>query len=245
MEFNQQIKPATGDAGLLMEDFSQSLREMRNALAVPNVPDRAAALLEELIISGRVKPGSRIIEESLARDLGISRTSLREALIYLEKAGLIAREGKAKRIIRTASRTDIIELYEMWSILESEAAAAACELAGPDVVAELERLLADMDRATDNTSYQYVNLEFHRTLALPCPNSMLRQAYIDCVKKIRWAWALTIPQHSGRADSGDDHQRIFEAYVARDSDKVRKLVRAHLLRGRARFLAGPPPRPRN
>ncbi len=219
-----------------MDEFTQALRSMREILAVPNLPERAAALLEELIISGKVKPGSRIIEETLARDLGISRTSLREAVICLEKAGLIAREGKTGRVIRTVSRNDVLEIYDMWAILESEAAASACTVAGPEALKDLRRLLGEMREASDRASYQFANLEYHRALTTPCPNVTLREAYLDCLKKIRWAWALMIPRHGARSDPGDEHERIYEAYAARDAAKVRELIRAHILRGRSTFL---------
>ena len=219
-----------------MDDFTLALRSMREVLAVPNLADRAAALLEELIISGKVKPGSRIIEETLARDLGISRTSLREAVLCLEKAGMIVREGKTGRVIRTVSPNDVLEIYDMWAILESEAAATACAVAGSDALRELRRLLSEMRNAPDRESYQFANLEYHRALTSPCPNATLREAYLDCLKKIRWAWALMIPRHDKRGDRGEEHEQIYEAYAARDAVKVRDLTRAHILKGRDTFL---------
>lgn len=219
-----------------VDDFTKSLQSMREVLAVPNLADRAAALLEELIISGKVKPGSRIIEETLARDLGISRTSLREAVICLEKTGLIAREGKTGRVIRAFSPKDVLESYEMWAILESEAAAMGCELADAEALAKLRQLLQDMAVASDHQTYQFANLEFHRMLTVPCPNATLREAYHECLKKIRWAWAVMIPRHARRVDTGDEHERIYDAFAARDGGRVRELVRQHHMAGRSSFL---------
>ena len=90
--------------------------------------------------------------------MGISRTSLREALIYLENTGLITREGKAKRVVRTISRKDVQDLYELWALLESEAAAAACLVTDPETLIELQRLLEQMDHLPDRTPTKWPTL---------------------------------------------------------------------------------------
>jgi DNA-binding GntR family transcriptional regulator len=214
-----------------MLEISEALGGIRPTLRVPSLSERVAGHIERLILEGRVRPGSRIVEEVLARELGISRASLREALINLENAGLIAREGRNTRVIRTLTSSDIVELYEMWTILEAEATAMACQTATAVEQTRIAEIMAAMEAAQDRASYHHLNLEFHRSLVAPCRNRRLVEAYDSCLKQVRWAWALAIAQAGDPESSRREHRAIAEAYFARDAERTQRLVRGHLSAG--------------
>jgi DNA-binding GntR family transcriptional regulator len=217
-----------------MLDFSDAAGAIRLSLHLPSLAERVAARIEELILDGQIRPGARIIEESLSRDLGISRASLREALFALESAGLIAREGRGGRVIRTLTHEDIVELYELWTILETEGAVMACQSSSPADHARIAGIITSMDTAADRTAYHRLNLEFHRAMMAPCRNRRLVEAYDFCLKQVRWAWALAIAKAGDPAASQREHRAIAEAYVARDADRLRPLVHDHLSAGAVR-----------
>ena len=217
-----------------MFDIGDAASTIRTALRVPSLGERVTAHIEQLILEGRVRPGSRIIEESLARELGISRASLREALIALENAGLIVRETRNARAIRTLTPEDIVELYEMWTILEAEAAAMACRTATAVERSRIAEIMEEMEAATDRPTYHRLNLEFHRCLVAPCPNRRLIEAYDACLKQVRWAWALSIAAAGEPEISRVEHRAIAEAYFAGDAKRTHRLVRAHLSAGAER-----------
>jgi DNA-binding GntR family transcriptional regulator len=200
-----------------------------------------ATYIESLIVEGRIRPGSRVVEESVARELGVSRSSLREAIIALESMGLIVRDGRSGRKIRHLDDRDVEELYEMWAITESEAAAMACEVAGDDDFGALRGLLDEMDGAASRASrqtYHRLNLAFHQAMVRPCPNRRLVEAYETCLRQIRWAWALLISGAGDAETSQLQHREIAHAYFAREAERVRTLVRQHLSSGPSRSRGG-------
>jgi DNA-binding GntR family transcriptional regulator len=218
-----------------MLDLLEAAEEIRPSLRIPSLAERVAGHIEQLILAGRIRPGSRIVEEALARDLAISRTSLREALIGLENAGLIARNGRTGRVIGTLTQDDVGELYQLWTILETEAAAIACQAASAPDHERITGLMAAMEQAEDCAAYHRLNLEFHMALVKPCPNRRLVEAYVACLKQVRWAWALAIAGAAAPVISRREHRAIAKAFFARDADRVRQLVRAHLTAGPERI----------
>jgi DNA-binding GntR family transcriptional regulator len=221
-----------------MTDALRAVGDIRDSLHLPGLATRLSQRLEQLILQGLLKPGSRLVEETLARELGISRTSLREAVLVLEQSGLIVRVERNTRVIRTLDEQDVRELYELWAILESEAAAAACLVATEEDRAAIRRLIVAMEKATAGTDYHLINLDFHSALVAPCPNRRLIETYAACLKQIRWAWALAIAHVSDLRESRREHRQIVRAYLARDAAAVRELCRAHINSGSLRAGIG-------
>jgi len=217
-----------------MLELLAAARAARDTLRTPSLGARVSQLIEQLILDGRIGPGVRIIEENLAGSLGISRTSLREAMIGLEQAGLLSRDERGGRFIRTMTGADLRDLYEGWAILESEAAALACGEATDTDHRDIGALLAEMDRPMELAAYHRLNLTFHRALVRPCRNRWLLETYDGCVKQIRWAWALAISQAGEPRVSQKEHKSIFAVYCRRDAERTRALVRRHLARGAQR-----------
>lgn len=220
-----------------MNDLLISARKSRKDLVVPSLATRLTSVLEDLILSGRAKPGSRIIEEDLAREFGISRSSLREAIVGLEQAGYITRDGKKNgRIIRPLTFEDARDRYQVYAILESEAVAAACTAASELDIHRLDDLLGRMSAATKEKDYQFLNLEFHTQLARPCPNRALLEVYGNAFKQVRWAWALGVITLTESSDSRSEHARVLDAYRTRDSLAVKAIHRAHVEAGFERLM---------
>jgi len=218
-----------------MNDVLAALGTIRPELKVPSRSARVATHIEQLILDGTLPPGSRLVEETISRHLGISRSSLREAVIGLEKSGLVRRDGNT-RVIRQLLDRDVAELHAMWTILEAEAAAMACAHASAKTIASLRRTLELMDNVDDQAAFHRLNLEFHKTLVVPCPNAHLVAAYVSCLNQIRLAGALAFGRPSDMLTSRSEHHRIAEAYFARDAHCTLDLIRAHLAAG-ARSVA--------
>ena len=220
-----------------MNDVLVAFGSLQAELNVPTLSARLAQHIEQLILRGALRPGARLIEETIARHLGISRGSLREAMIGLEAAGLIAREGSA-RVIRRFTHDDLVELYEMWTILEGEAAGMACVTALASDHSLIVTLMREMEVTTDLDIFRELNLDFHQALVAPCPNTRLVKTYTDCLKQIRWAGAISLGgTNSDTETSCREHRQIAQSYFGRDAQCVRELVRAHLSAGAGRFLA--------
>ena len=143
--------------------------------------------------------------------------------------------GKSGRSIRQLTDRDVQELYQLWTILEPEAAALACMRATELDHALIRSVMYEMiDVAHDRKAYHRLNLAFHRALMKPCDNARLLQSYYACIKQVSWAWALAISKAGDPEVSIGEHQEIADAYISRNPEETRRLVREHLTEGARR-----------
>src|SRR5437870_8767566 len=88
---------------------------------VRNASVAATEVIREAIIDGRLEPGRRLKEEDLARELGISRTPVREALLMLQAEGLVVATPNRGAIVRVHDAEDLDDLYQLRALLEGHA----------------------------------------------------------------------------------------------------------------------------
>src|ERR1700682_3154662 len=110
---------------------------------VQNASVAATELIREAILEGRLEPGARLKEEELARELGISRTPVREALLMLQAEGLIETVPNRGAVVRTHDADDLIDLYQLRALLEGYAARQAAARVSDE---ELDLLRESCDR---------------------------------------------------------------------------------------------------
>ncbi|UYO01248.1 MAG: GntR family transcriptional regulator [Devosia sp.] len=133
---------------------------------------RALMGVRDLIVSGELRPGSRLSEVALAEKLGISRTPLRAALAHLGQEGLIDAIPSGGYAVRSFTREDVIDAIELRGVLEGTALRLAAERGvAPARMTELHRLLAELDQtqkgeveAMDFDRYVDLNATFHEKL---------------------------------------------------------------------------------
>src|SRR5437867_6791605 len=92
---------------------------------VQNASVAATELIRQAILDGRLEPGSRLKEEELARELGISRTPVREALLMLQAEGLVDAVPNRGAMVRVHTPEDLDDLYQLRALLEGYAARRA------------------------------------------------------------------------------------------------------------------------
>lgn len=128
--------------------------------------DRITEFLWECIVNGRIRPGTRLVERQLAEQLGISRVPVREALIQLEKDGLIISKPDGRYVIELTEQ-DIHKLYEVRRVLERLAVELATQNTSPECADVLCNKLQDMQQAVvrqDRSAYVRNDIEIHRLI---------------------------------------------------------------------------------
>src|SRR6201996_5787975 len=125
----------------------------------------ALAALRQAILSGDVAPGQRLVEEELAAVLGVTRQSLRAALLDLTAEGLVERIPNRGARVRVVTTEEAVAITECRMALEALCAAKAAERITDDEAAELRRLGEALERAVTEGSpleYSELNRELHR-----------------------------------------------------------------------------------
>lgn len=175
----------------------------------------------------------RLDERSLAEQLGISRTPLREAIARLESDGLLRVIPRKGVYVQRKSLEEILEMIVAWAALESMAARLASERASDSEIASLRRIALKYNQSAVDThisEYSDDNIRFHQRILEISKCSLLGQM-ADGLFMHMQAVRLRAMNEGNRAHrSVVDHAEIIEALEARDADLSARLVREHTMR---------------
>lgn len=143
--------------------------------------DMVTELLYDDIISLRIAPGTKLNVNQIAASLGISRTPVAEAIAHLTEIGfVVSHPGQSGSYVLELNLLDMINLYQVRSAIESEAASLCAHCAGDDIVRELA-LLADAFKDSvikrDIMGMKETDMPFHRLIVESCGNPYIVQSY--------------------------------------------------------------------
>jgi DNA-binding FadR family transcriptional regulator len=202
---------------------------------------KAVGSIQELIASGEYRPGSRLPpERELAEQFGMSRPTIREAIIALEAKGLVSvKTGSGVYILEQDERStgfgytvSAFELVEARVIIEGEAAALAAEMITSEELEQMREAVEQM--ATEPGSSSVADQRFHLILSGATKNrvfsSMIKQLWDaqENLEHIHQAHqSVCMNDHQRRID---EHQAIYDALVQRDANAARYAMRKHFSR---------------
>ena len=175
----------------------------------------------------------RMDERTLADQLGISRTPIREAIMRLEQEGFVEIQPRRGVFIKRKSLTEILEMVMVWAALESMAARLACTEATNAEIGEL-RLIGQRytkDKAKANLSeYSEANIEFHLCILNISKCGMLQEIAEGLFTHLKAVRRRGLTDQSRADRSVVDHMNIIEAIEDRNAELASELVREHTLR---------------
>ena len=128
------------------------------------VSDRIAETLKKRILSGELAEQTRLRQDALASEFGVSHIPVREALRHLAAEGLVTIRPHQGATVSTLSAAEAQELLEVRSVLELQALRWALPHAGDDVIRRAEESLAQAERCADVSQWMHANWAFHSTL---------------------------------------------------------------------------------
>jgi GntR family transcriptional regulator, vanillate catabolism transcriptional regulator len=231
---------------------------MTDAEIAPSQTAQAQQRLRELIVSGALMPGERLLEVPLAERLGVSRTPVRAALLRLAEEGLLdaALSGGGYRV-RQFSRQDVRDAIELRGTLEGLAARMAAER-GVDAAlldearvcldAIAQALAADGFGEPEFAVYERHNGEFHALLGRMCGSALLGR---ELLRASRLPFAspngflgVSIGQQTGQPSghdvlciAQDQHRQVLDAITQREGSRAEALMREHARIARRRLDA--------
>lgn len=195
-------------------------------------PDSVYEILRSDILNARLLPGVVISETSLAAQLGVSRTPIREALFRLEQDGLLHRGPKGMEV-RERSPEEILDIYEVRSALEAVASRDAAQRRREIDIATLTRLNRDFADTLRSTAERdagaaAANLAFHQAIWLTARNT----ACMDALSRLqahlgRYSGTTLTAPGRGKA-AVEEHSAILEAIIRQDSDAAAALAAEHM-----------------
>ncbi|QAY74382.1 FadR family transcriptional regulator [Agromyces protaetiae] len=210
------------------------------------VTDEAILKIKEMIIQGALAPGDRLPpEKELSERLGLSRSSLREAVKALEVIRVLdVRRGDGTYVTSLEPRLlleamsfvvdlhddqSVLEILAVRRVLEAHASALAARHAGPDDLEHLREVVESVDRAADVESLVAHDLEFHRGIAESTGNAYLA-SLIDSLSShtVRARIWRGITQEVAVDRTLAEHHQILDAIAAGDADLAHALTVVHV-----------------
>lgn len=190
--------------------------------------------MKEAIVSGRLAQGSKLSEPELAREFGISRGPLREALRRLEGLGLVQHVPHVGARVVHHSLAEMIEIYHVREALEGMAARLAASAIDVPTIDGLYRLLdAHAEHLAASVDQTYLQREgdfdFHERIIRAARNDkLMRMLQGDLYHPVRM-YRYHGSQHAARSQRAlHEHRRIVDALADRDGDLAEMLMRRHI-----------------
>jgi DNA-binding GntR family transcriptional regulator len=196
--------------------------------------DRIAGTIRAMIVAGDLKPGDRIVESRMARQIGVGQPTVREALVALEHQGLVVRKANQGCVVTVLTRAEISQVLRIRDELESLAVDLAIENAQDDEIRKLIDVGMSMKGAAavrDLEEFHDLDVQFHEMLWRLSGNSVLpRLLSLTLMPLLAFLFMRNLRKHEHLelTESAKAHFEIAETILKRDKEMAREIVRVKL-----------------
>ena len=190
----------------------------------PTQAQLAYRQLEEMIVTLKFEPGSRISEISISEQLGLGRTPVREAMQRLAREGSLTILPRAGAIVSEIDITDQFKLIEVRRALEMVAIARAARRADEGAKANFSELAHRFDEAARNNSgevFVVADREFNNLVIRTADNKYVEMSMAPIQAQTRRFWYLNFNKFGDLKKVSTAHARIAEAISKNDEDAAR------------------------
>lgn len=192
-----------------------------------------AEQLREEIVTGRLAPGADVAEIPTAERLGVSRVPVREAMLVLERDGLLVFDQRGRCQVTSLSPRDFQEIYDVRLMLECESFKLAAERHTAQHLALLERNIAQLERAKSQARITLLDIEFHSLIVDAAQQTRLSrlwdimrgQVQLFTSSLQRQVYGLTLHL---RDTSVAAHRGCLAVIASRDTAAAQDSAREHL-----------------
>jgi len=191
-------------------------------------PVALADALRAAILSGALAAGTRIRQEHVAAEHGVSHIPVREALRRLEAEGLVAIHANRGAVVSCLDAADARDIGDMRSALEALAVRLSVPRAGPADLAAAEAAVAVGDGSRDLAQWSEANWRFHRALYAPCARPRLVAAIETLWRNVDRYLRVVWQEADYQDRSQHEHRALLAAYRARAPERAAALVAAHI-----------------
>lgn len=194
--------------------------------------------LKQLILTGQLQPGEKVIMSKLAEQYKISRTPLREALRQLQTEGLIIQDHTSMRIV-SINKEDFLNLYQSRLVLEKAVIELIIDLIPEEDFPRIESVLVESDKVIQQGEpYKILelNTKFHEMLLDYCPNQIMIQL-LNHVRSLLLLYRATINKKAkNNLEIVHEHKEILKALKLRDLGQAVKMIEIHMANDQKRGL---------
>jgi DNA-binding GntR family transcriptional regulator len=208
----------------------------------PSMADTLYDQLWKRIVNLEFPPATRLLDEALAKELGVSRTPVREALLRLAQVGLVRISTRRGFSIPTVVPSDVIELYDLRTAIEVYSTRRAIPLLTDDDVAvhyerqRLAHLRARSPSPSAAEEFCRADLALHELLHQRGGNRRSARLLTDVMGQLSLLSLRAARSPASRLAAVEEHTRILDALAHRDTGEAAAAMEAHLQAVKARAL---------
>ncbi|MBA2588540.1 MAG: GntR family transcriptional regulator [Alphaproteobacteria bacterium] len=181
------------------------------------------------ILTGKYKPGMRLNESQIARELNISRIPVREALSQLQEQGLVQNRERRGMFVTHIGPQEVEQIFALRLLLEGEALRLARINMTPHILKELEGIIARMEAWDGNLlESAALDLQFHRTLWKACANPYLERALNSLMVTLFAHKTLEHVTHDVRRWRLSHHRILLDAVLGTSGEDPQEVLQIHI-----------------
>ena len=199
--------------------------------------------LIDLIVGGELPPGQHMVETDLARQLGVSRQPIREALHRMEAEGWVDLRPSQGAFVHVPTDSEVDELLDVRALLEAETARLAAAGGGSQApqarqaqLARLREICAEGQAAAEADDFGgavTANNAFHTEIAAMGGNAVLAELADIVGRRVQWYYRMVAPARGH--GSWAEHAEMIAAIEAGDPERAQALARRHTERTRQAY----------
>lgn len=196
-----------------------------------NMAEQIATALRQAIADGKLRPGARLLEVQIAREMGTSRAPLREALIQLQREGLVVRQPNRGTFVADLTEDLVREVASLRGVLEGFAASLAVKRLTQADFERLETILTEMltvARRGDFPRMVEWDYQFHEYIMRASGHRLLYETWMGMDRKIRVYLSATNLMYADMKAVVQGHLSILQALRRRDPQRAVRVMAEHM-----------------
>lgn len=195
--------------------------------------------LKKAIFEGRIKKGERLVENTIAEKMEVSRTPVREALRQLEAEGLVDNIPRRGAIVKGITLKDAEEIYDLREALEGLMARLACRNRTEDDIDNLRHVLKLMEEAMQRKDYkEYVELhkDFNNIILNSTRNKKLKAIMNNIYEQLTSLRSISLYHEDRRFLALEEHKQIVDTIEKRHEIEAETIAKNHVKKARKAFF---------
>lgn len=201
-----------------------------------SLTEKVHELLKHQIINQQLRPGQRLVEDEIAKELGVSRTPVREALYALASDGLVTFVQRKGAYVIQLTRKDVQEIYDIRKFLEGLATLLATPSISDEQLREFAEAIKGIEQkrtseaeiSADIERFTMIDMRLHDVIIEQSQNQRLIQMLSSIHDQIHIfrVWEAKFPDR--RMKALEAHKAIFNSIIERNAEKASELMMMHI-----------------
>jgi DNA-binding GntR family transcriptional regulator len=215
-----------GDEAMAEIEIVEAATPRARTINHPSLKDTAADYLREQILTGRLRPGTKVDQDEISEALGMSRVPVREALIELAQESLIDAVPRRGAFVAPLERADIIDHYRIFGLIAGLAGSRAATSLTDEQLAQLRSIHESFVAATSAEDKAQWNHEFHKIINQAGGSRRLASVLRLLSRSLPVRYFEFVPQWADI--SAQHHARILSALEAHDAHEAQRMLEHHV-----------------